>query len=474
MAARACGLEASGPDVMAMASFLAHLEAELEWPRWAAEVEAPRGAAAPVPPAGRAWHGPSAAREAGGSPDIEAVVEEALSRASLASDGGAFTWIGAAEARAAVRERVGRDGPLSGFTLAVKDLIALEGRPLRAGSAVRDDAEPEARDAPVVAALRAAGAVLVGTTVCHEFAFGPTGVNDHAGTARNPFDRARIAGGSSSGSALAVAEGSARVALGTDTGGSIRIPAALCGVVGFKPRHGTYPVEGVYPLSPSLDHVGAFARSVADVVTVHRVLGHTAGAARPTRAGVIRAEIDTVDHAVGARLDAALTALSRAGCALVDVDWPSPEESFATSNAVMYAEAGAIHRWDMLQRASLYGADVRARLLLGMAIPATAYVGARRRAAELTARVGAVLDDVDCVVGPAAGMVAPTVEEARDPATARRLVAHTRLGNVVGFPSLSVPVPGPGLPVGIQVTAADNARALAAAASVESALSGLG
>ena len=205
--------------------------------------------------------------------DLTEAVGGCLERAALALTGGAFIEIFAdAMDRARPGHRPG--GCLEDFTVAVKDLVSVAGHRMTAGSSLRSEVPPEPADADVVFQLRSEGAVLIGTTALHEFAFGVTGINHHTGTPINPRAPSGIPGGSSSGSAVAVAQGAARVAIGTDTGGSVRIPAALCGVIGFKPRYGSYSLHGVYPLAVSLDHVGVIARTVGDVETVHAALGH--------------------------------------------------------------------------------------------------------------------------------------------------------------------------------------------------------
>jgi len=434
-------------------SILERLETELDWPRW----DHDRSAMARAPD-------PS-------QPDAREAVAEALARARPVAEGGAYTWID--------RDPVGGAGTgahpgwLAHFTFAVKDLIAVDGRPLGAGSAVRSTAPVEPADAPVVGALRRAGATLIGTTALHEFAFGVTGVNAHTGTPANPHDRERIPGGSSSGSAVAVAEGSARVALGTDTGGSIRIPAALCGVVGYKPAFGSYPGSGVFPLSPTLDHVALCARAIPDVLAVQRALGRPVldGRVERLRIGFAPDALEGCDGPVAERLAFALLALEEAGCKVTKkIAWPSSAEAFAPSTAILFAEAAAVHRADLERHPELYGPDVRGRLETGLAISAPLYVTAQRRAEELRVSVRRTLAEVDVVAEPTLPLTAPTLREAEDPALPARLVSHTRLGNLVGAPTVSLPVPGPGLPVGLQLTAADEAHLLASSAYVEAVL----
>ena len=393
-------------------------------------------------------------------------IEDALTRAQSVSEGGAFTYV---ERRAKAWAAQEGENLLSGVPFAVKDLIAVAGRPIGACSPVRKDVRPESVDAPIVAHLREAGAVFVGTTSLHEFAFGVTGVNAFCGTTVNPHDATRIAGGSSTGSAVAVAEKSAWIALGTDTGGSIRIPAALCGVVGFKPEFGTYPIQGVLPLSPTLDHVGLIAPTVADLAMVHLALGKPAvELIRPTRIGVLWDDIANCEPEIRAPLNGIVRKLELAGCDLVDVDWPDREEAFAVSTAIMFSEAATIHRLQMMEEPGRFGEDVRARLVLGLALPAAAYDTAMRVRERMIGRAGAQLAGLDCLLGPTVGIVAPTFAEASDPSISGELVAHTRLTNVIGVPALTLPVHVEGLPVGLQVTGMTNLEVLGVGVWLES------
>jgi len=438
---------------------LGRLQAELTSPTWERHGE---------PAIDGEFEDPDGSSRATADLDLTDVVEYSVGAARLAADGGAYVSITSEGARAASRPGARPDGPLRAYTFAVKDLIAVAGLPLRAGSKVRAGAAPERTDAPIVRALRQAGAVLIGTTALHEFAFGVTGVNHHAGTPANPHDAGRIPGGSSSGSAISVAEGSARIALGTDTGGSVRIPAALCGVVGFKFRRSAYPAEGVFPLSPTLDHLGLLAGSVADVRVVQQALGRaTVEPLVPSRVGISKAELESCECDVGVKVESALRALSRRGCDVVEVAWPEPEAAFAPSTAIMFSEAAAVHCSDFAHHAEQYGADVRRRLATGLNIPATAYVGAIRQSSRLSTRVGSILSEVDCVLGPTVGMVAPRLAEATDPALPAKLVANTRLANLVGVPALSLPLPGDGLPVGLQLTGSDEAALVGFAGGIE-------
>jgi Asp-tRNA(Asn)/Glu-tRNA(Gln) amidotransferase A subunit family amidase len=405
-----------------------------------------------------------------------AALDRTLALARPAAEGGAYVHIRPRdELERDVAEAAGpaaSPGPLAGWTLAVKDLIAVAGRPLIAGSRSRESVEPEGSDAPVVSELRRAGAVLVGTTALHELAFGVTGVNEYSGTPDNPRRPGCIPGGSSSGSAVAVAEGSARIALGTDTGGSVRIPAALCDVVGFKPSYGAYPIARVLPLAPSLDHVGLHARSIRDLEAPHAVLG--GGPLReggPPRIGVARRELEAAEPGIAARIEGALDLASREGCDLVEIDWPSQDDVFEVSTTIMFAEAAEVHRETLSSSPELLGADVRSRLEAGAAIDRSALTVARRARESLRESVRRSLSEVDCVAGPTVGFFPPTLSEgATDPKLGAKLVANTRLANVVGAPALSVPVPGDGPPAGLQLTSLTEDAVLTAGAWIERTL----
>jgi len=358
------------------------------------------------------------------------------------------------------------DGPLRGVRLGVKDIVAVAGHPRRAGSAVRSGAPSETADAPVVAALRAAGALVVGSAKLHEFAFGVTGINAVDGTPTNPAAPGRVPGGSSSGSAVAVGGGEADVAIGTDTGGSCRIPAACCGVVGYKPTRGAVTTEGVLALAPSLDHVGWLVRDVRllrPLAEVLRIVGPPPSPA-VRRIGVHQGSADLADPVVVGALDRVVDRLRRAGLEVVDVDWPTAAESFAASTAVMFAEAAHVHRRMLSERPDLYGADVRTRLEHGTQIDLPTYLRGREELERLTHRCRGVLTIVDVVIGTTMPIVPPTIAEAADPALAARLVANTRLANRTGLPAVSVPVPGTPPPVGLQIEGPDDATVIDTAA----------
>jgi len=303
-----------------------------------------------------------------------------------------------------------------------------------------------------------------------------TGINAYTGTPANPSDASRIPGGSSSGSAVAVATGSADLALGTDTGGSIRIPAALCGVVGFKPPYGAWPTRGVLPLAGTLDHVGALARSVGEVIAADSLFSSSASAgavddrspsSRRRTFGVNRSTLEGSEPAVAAAVEGALARLATEHT-LVDVELPDAQDVLGVTNTIMFFEAAQLYGELAVDPRSGLGDDVRARLRTGLAISADEYAAARVRARALTGQVHAALGALDAVLEPTVPICAPTVAEA--PELGFRLVAHTRLANLTGLPALSLPLPVEGLPVGLQITGTNSTGVLAAASLIERAL----
>jgi len=437
------------------------VQAELHWPAWDSWTDAVTAPAADVQtgPVDHASRGDAVRRRVHLAKTIE--------------DGGPYLEVFNQQAIDRVSDEAGSDiGPLGSFTFAIKDLLAIEGRPMLAGSAVRADAVPETSTAPMITRLQALGAVAVGTVTLHEFAFGVTGVNEFGGTAINPKAPGHITGGSSSGSAAAVADGSARIAIGTDTGGSIRGPASFCGIVGYKPSFGLYPSAGVFPLSGTLDHVGLFASNMADIVTTHAALGYpTMPSQLPGRIGIARNDIDAADSDVQALMQAAIDALQAAGCDVVDVAWPDAEKTFATSTAIMFSEAAAIHAGPLAEHGDRYGDDIKARLELGASLTAVEVATAHEYRRQLIAEVSATLAAVDVIIGPTTPMAAPLSEHASDPALPPRIVSNTRLGNVVGLPAVSLPLPTDGPPVGLQALGLNDDTLLAFAAAIESVIS---
>ncbi|HEY6495166.1 MAG TPA: amidase family protein [Trebonia sp.] len=345
-------------------------------------------------------------------------------------------------------------GPLSGRPVAVKDIIAVDGLPTRCGSPATGD-EPATADATLVARLRAAGAEVFTTAQCLEFAAGFA--NPGVGDTRNPRDPARTSGGSSGGSAALVAAGVCDLAIGTDTGGSIRIPAAYCGVVGLKPTYGLVPVDGVFPLSPSLDHAGTLTATATDGIALLRAIARPPAPPAPAVGvpviGVLSAQL--ADRSVTAEVRAAVrTALDRlaaAGWQLREVKPPwvdEPERWEEALGIIVAREAVTSHAG---RDTSRYAEGTRALLTLGAEVTPEQYAGARAAMAELSAAVGETLAGVDALAGPTVGYCAPEQDPpfgvGEDNAEGR----FTGPYNLTGHPAVSLPVPARGLPVGLQL-----------------------
>ncbi|RLK58833.1 amidase [Actinokineospora cianjurensis] len=394
------------------------------------------------------------------------LVDSVLERVAEVDSGfGAYVLVTADRARAAaVRAEseiaAGRlRGPLHGIPYALKDLLDVAGLPTTASSRVRAGHRADA-DSAVAAGLAAAGGALVGKTHTHEFAYGlitPQTVN--------AVDPGRVAGGSSGGSAVAVASGTAVFALGTDTGGSIRVPAALNGVVGLKPTHGLVSRDGVVPLSWSLDHVGPITRTVADAALVLPAL--TGREYAPSaeiaclRVGVPRDfYFEHVDPEVESAVRAAIARLESLGARLVDVDIPMARYIQATQWGLMMSEASAYHERTLRTVPDLYTEDVRALLLAGEALSAGDYLRAQRARTLMRQEWLRLLDTVDVVAAPSSALTAVPIGQKDvtwpDGTTETVPNAYARLSppaNITGLPSLSVPVghDSDGLPIGMQL-----------------------
>ncbi|MEI5100743.1 amidase family protein [Streptomyces sp. PmtG] len=355
-----------------------------------------------------------------------------------------------------------RRGPLHGVPLALKDLVDVKGWPTGAGSRVRDG-HRAVRDSAVAARLARAGAVLLGKAHTHEFAYGLT-----TPQTRNAWDAGRVAGGSSGGSAVAVAAGAATFSIGTDTGGSIRVPAALNGVVGLKPTYGLVPTDGVTSLSWSLDHVGPLTRTAEDAALVLSALTG-GGPERPLpegdltglRVGVpVNYYVGRVADDVAAAVRAAVDRLRDLGARLVDVHIPMTRYVQAVQWGLMVPEATANHERTLRATPELYGDDVRVLLEAGDLMGAGDHLRAQRARTLMRREWARLLEDVDVVAAPAVPLTAAprdqtavtwpdgTVETVPD--------AYVRLSapaNITGLPSLAVPVgrDGAGLPIGMQL-----------------------
>ena len=434
-----------------------------------------------------------AAQLGAGQVSSRQLVEQCLERATAPQGEGArvFTRITAEQARSTaqamdqLRAAGAAPSPFAGIPIAVKDLFDIAGEVTTAGSKVLAGNAPAAADAPAVARLRAAGFVVIGRTNMTEFAYSGLGMNAHYGTPRNPYDRAsgRIPGGSSSGTAVAIADGMAVAGLGTDTGGSCRIPAALCGVTGFKPTAHRVQRAGVVPLSTTLDSVGPLANSVACCAILDALLTGEAAQAPETlpldglRLGVPDCYvIEGLDATVSAAFERALTRLSAAGAKIVHLPMAMLKEvpQINAKGGLVGAEAYAWHR-EYLERApELYDPWVLQRFEAGKSQSAADYIATRTARAQMIERVGRVSATVDALLMPTVPIVAPTLAELADTDTANRtnlfLLRNPSLGNFLDRCALSIPCQRPGeAPVGLMLVGEHGAdrRLLAIGQAVE-------
>ena len=391
------------------------------------------------------------------------------------------------------RRSIGRvRGPLDGCVIALKESIDVRGLSASEGSKVLRGRKA-AIDAPVVSRLRQAGAVLIGKTHMHEFGLGATGENPHIGDSRNPWNRHRVSGGSSSGSAIAVAAGFAQAALGTDGGGSVRGPAAFCGVVGFKPTHGRIEVAGSGSVCGTLSDVGTLTVTVRDAALLLDacVASRFSGASEhvlssPSRPRIVVPEGYFFHHLapdVARVLAASTAALPDLGWDVTRMEWPDTELAL-TADAVgwtlLSAEAAASHEDWLLTQPDDYGPDVRNRLELGRGLLATEYLRAQRLRRMLQVEFGRVFAEADIVITPAC----PTTAFSHGTATldlgggslpaANAVNRCLRIANLLGWPAITVPcgLGDDGLPVAVQLMAApgDDVRLLQAAQEFESML----
>ena len=376
-----------------------------------------------------------------------ALVEEALTRATDKDGEGrrVFTRLSPERARQAADgadafRAAGIDlSPIAGLPVSVKDLFDIAGEVTTAGSAVLRNSAPATADAPVIARLKRAGAVIVGRTNMTEFAYSGVGLNLHLGTPANPYDRARqlIPGGSSSGAAVSVADGMALAAIGTDTGGSVRIPAALCGLTGFKPTQRRIPREGVFPLSTTLDSVGVIAASVACCRTVDAVLAgeswseSTVANLRSKVAAVpTNFLLDDLDSQVANSFEEALLRLSHAGLRIVEVSFPELSE-IANLNAkggFSGAESYAFHR-RLGAAFAAYDPLVLERILRGKEIGAAEYLDMVHTRASLIERFHTSCAEIDFLMCPTVPIVAPEIRALQQNAEEYRRVNFLLLRN---------------------------------------------
>ncbi|HET7199610.1 MAG TPA: amidase [Burkholderiales bacterium] len=424
------------------------------------------------------------------------LVEEALARIADASgEGGrAFTKVSAQGALAAAEasDRQRKEGvvpsPLAGLPVSIKDLFDIAGEVTTAGSTILRDRPPAAADAGAVARLRGAGAVVIGRSNMTEFAFSGIGINPHYGTPANPYDRGsrRIPGGSSSGAAVSVADGMAAFALATDTGGSVRIPAALCGVAGFKPTAVRVPREGAFPLSTTLDSVGPIAPTVGCCATVFQVLAGEAvrplvpAALSATRLGVPENYmLEDLDVEVMEAFQSAVQRLSRRGARIVDIAVPEFDEA-ARANAgggISPPEAYAVHRkW--IERDREIDPRVLERILRGGLVTAPDYIELLATRALLMKRFALHRNHVDAMLMPSVPRIAPRIDGLeRNPEGFRlangNMLRNTNLINFLDGCALTLPIHPPRTaPVGLMVVGfnGEDERVLSVGLALETAL----
>jgi aspartyl-tRNA(Asn)/glutamyl-tRNA(Gln) amidotransferase subunit A len=433
---------------------------------------------------------------ADGHTSSRALVEHCLARIADPNGEGAraFIKVHAEQARAmadamdTLRSARREPGRYAGIPVSLKDLFDIAGEATPAGSQVLADAPPAAAHAAVVQRMLAAGFVPMGRTNMTEFAFSGLGINPHYGTPCSPWDRAarRIPGGSSSGTAVSVSDGMAVAGLGTDTGGSCRIPAAFCGVVGYKPTARRVPISGVLPLAPSLDSVGPLAPSVACCAVIDAVLaGEAAALPVPASLNGLRLAVPTnvvlegMDAAVSAAFDRALAALSRAGANIAHAHFPAFDEVPAVNAKGGFAasEAYAWHRSLLAEKGAGYDPRIRMRIERGERMTAAEYVELVAARQRLIADFDASTRQFDALIMPTVPIVPPRIAELDDEREYNRINLHilrnTALGNFFDRCSISLPCHREGEPpVGLMLVGETlgDARLFAIGAAVEAAL----
>jgi aspartyl-tRNA(Asn)/glutamyl-tRNA(Gln) amidotransferase subunit A len=359
-------------------------------------------------------------------------------------------------------------GPLDGTIVSIKDLFDVAGEVTRVGSKVfAEEGKPATADAPVVRRLRAGGAVIVAKTNMSEFAYTGIGANPHFGTPGNPADRKRVPGGSSSGAAVAAADGMCEIAIGTDTGGSCRIPGALCGIVGYKPSRQRIPTTGAFPLSYSIDSIGPIARSVEACARADAVMANETYvplelvSLNGLRIGVVDGyPIENLDETVDLKFSDAVARLNKAG-AHISEEKLSLLDDMAQVNSkggVQPAEAFSIHRDLLSRRADAIDPNVQVRLERARTISAADYIDMVRERARLIRSMDDRIADVDVLAWPTTPMVAPTMQEVAAPDEFARknamLLRNTVIVNFFDLCAISVPIPrGSGLPAGFMLVA---------------------
>lgn len=419
------------------------------------------------------------------------LTDEAL--AHIAIHPSAFSYVAARRARRDAAESDERlkagqaRSLLEGVPVSVKDLFDVEGEVTAAGSVICHDNPPALQDAPVVAALKRAGAVIIGRTHMSEFAFTGLGDNPHFPPCSNPLDESRVPGGSSSGAAVSVARGQAFVGLGTDTGGSVRIPAAFCGLTGFKPTQRRVSREGAFVLSPSQDSIGPIARTVACCAAVDQILsgeggGPLADVALSGRRLAVPQDylLDALEPAVAAAFEAGLKALSKAGVIISEVRFPhfNTLPDLFSQGTIVNAEAHAHHAaLGLLEKRDRYDPMVIARIELGGRMPVAAVERLREERARMIVETNRISASFDALVLPTTPGIAPRYDEIISPAEFgrhnARALRNTSLFNFLDRCAISLPLPVDGsMPVGLMLvgeTLGDQ-RLLTLAKAVETVL----
>jgi 1-carboxybiuret hydrolase len=422
------------------------------------------------------WTGAASARE---------IVQETLGRIEARNGAlGAFTDVTATRSLAkanaidAARARKASLGPLAGAPFAVKNLFDIEGLPTRAGSKINRDRAPAMADATLIARLEAAGALLIGALNMGEYAYDFTGENAHDGPSRNPHDLERMTGGSSGGSAAAVAGGLVPIALGTDTNGSIRVPCSLCGLFGLKPTYGRLSRAGVFPFVASLDHVGSLARSVADLALCYdAVLGRDD--ADPAQADIPATPVSSTLEAgvAGLRVAtlggyfarfaepgafSAVESIARALKAKRKVELAEADEARSAAYLITMVEGAALHLERLQERAADFDPDVRDRLIAGAMLPGAWVVQAQKFRRRFRAAALALFRDVDILLAPATPCRAPRLGQKTFVLDGREMLVRPNMGlftqpiSFIGLPVVAAPVwtEGERLPIGVQIIAA--------------------
>jgi aspartyl-tRNA(Asn)/glutamyl-tRNA(Gln) amidotransferase subunit A len=414
-----------------------------------------------------------AADLAAGRTTSRALTEQALARIEDPNGEGGRAFIkvykvqalAAAIASDALRSAGIVPSPLAGIPVSIKNLCDVAGETTLSGSKALDDRPPALADAPVVARLRAAGAIIVGSTNMSEFAFSGVGYNPHYGTPRNPADRTRVPGGSSSGAAVSVGDGMAVAALGTDTGGSVRIPAAVCGLVGFKPTARRVPIDGVVPLSTSLDSIGPLAHSVECCAIVDAIFAgkpvvvpESMPLAGLRLAVPMHFVMDDLHPGVLKAFERALHALSAVGARVEHIDLPELKELpvINAKGGFAAAEAYAWHKDVLARRGNEYDPMVASRIRRGADMTAADYIELLADRVDLQRRVSAITSNYDAVAMPTCAIPAPTLEEVStaEGFTQKNmlLLRNTSVGNFLDCCGISLPCHAVGeLPVGFML-----------------------